>query len=250
LGVQSFQNELLNKIGRHHARQDIFQAVSLLKKAGIQNISIDLIFALPGQSLQNVLEDLDDFFALGIDHLSIYSLQIEENSVFGKQHLQPADEDLEAQMYETIVKVMKEHGYEHYEISSFARNHKYSKHNLAYWQDKTYAGIGYGACGRENGVRYDHVSSLKGYIANPLKKIIDESSKEDAPFEAIMMALRTRFGLDLKAWNQKYGLDFVEEYKDVLSKYLQNGLIIENDCLKADEAGMEILNTILVDFMR
>jgi oxygen-independent coproporphyrinogen-3 oxidase len=249
LGVQSFQNELLAKIGRHHTRQDIVQAVSLLKRAGIENISIDLIFALPGQSLQDVLEDLETFFALDIDHLSIYSLQIEDNSIFGKQHLQPADEDLEAQMYEAIVKTMQEHGYEHYEISSFARNQKYSKHNLAYWQDKDYAGIGYGACGREAGSRYGHCASLKTYIEHPLETIIDESSKDDAPFEAIMMALRTSFGLDIQAWNKKYGLDFLYEYKDVLDKYLENGLVIQEEHLRADEAGMEILNTILVDFM-
>lgn len=128
------------------------------------------MYALPEQSLEDIKKDLEIFLDLDIKHLSIYSLQIEENSIFGRQNLKPVDEDIEADMYELICRTMEKAGYLHYEISSFCKPGYHSKHNLAYWQDEDFIGLGCGASGKENNVRYDNTRSLKTYIesgANP-----------------------------------------------------------------------------------
>lgn len=249
LGVQTFNENLSRKIGRRHTREDIFKTIEALKKQGITNISIDLIYGLPGQSLEMVKEDLEVFLSLNLPHLSIYSLQIEEGTLFYKNKVQACDEDLEADMYEYIVKTLKQNGYEHYEISSFTKDRHYSKHNLAYWQDEDFLGFGYGASGRKEGMRYDHTKDLLQYINGDIEEKWIEDSKTDASFEAIMMALRTDFGLDINKWNLKYQSDFEKQYQNVLDSYIPEFLVIENNHLKTTEKGMEILNSILLDFM-
>ena len=249
IGVQSFQDRLLKKIGRPHNAKQALEAIDLCQKLGFDNLSIDLMYGLPDQSLDDVIQDLKIFFSLGVDHLSIYSLQIEENSIFGKQGILPGDEDLEADMFEEIVKLCKEHGFEHYEISSFTRNHRYSKHNLVYWTDQDFYGIGCGATGREKGILYENTKDINAYcIRGPMPSFLSET-KDERAFDAIMMSLRTQFGLDVSAWEKRYGINFFERYQKVLNHYLGTYLRWENKRLAPTEKGMEILNTILVDFL-
>lgn len=248
IGIQSFDDRILKKIGRKHDSKTAVQAIKLAKKTGFDNISADLIYGLPDQSMECLKKDIESFLQLDIPHISIYSLQIEEDSVFGKQHLKPIDEDLEADMFEYICFRLKNAGYTHYEISSFAKNNQFSKHNLAYWSDEDFLGIGWGASEKKDG-RFEHANSLKEYLKDPLCSIYVENSKEDAAFEAIMMSLRSVFGLDIEKWNEKYKRNFQEEYENVLKKYIPNYLKLEKNRLTATEKGMEILNTILVDFL-
>lgn len=248
LGVQTFNDQLLETINRKHRKEDIFYVIRLLKENGIDNISIDLMYALPKQSLDDVKKDLELFLDLDIKHLSIYSLQIEENSIFGRQNLRPIDEDLEADMYELICRTMEKAGYLHYEISSFCKPGYHSKHNLAYWQDEDFIGVGCGASGKENNIRYDNTRSLKTYIELGANPDICEETQKDKAFNAIMMALRTTFGLDVQKWNQRYGQDFVKKYQSILDKY-HDVLRLENGILYPNRKAMEILNTILVDFL-
>lgn len=246
LGVQTFSNTKLQAIGRTHSIKQVTDAISYFKKAGIHNISIDLIYALPNQTLEEVKEDLAHTFALDVKHLSIYSLQIEENSVFGKWHILLCDEDLEADMYETIVSACVEHGFEHYEISSFAKEKAYSLHNLHYWSDQDFYGIGCGASGKENGLLYENTKDMQIYLKEGPNPVYLE---EDNAFDAIMMALRTSFGLNVDQWQKKYQKDFHTSYQNVLRKYIPEYLVYEKPYLKPTPKGMEILNTILVDFL-
>lgn len=248
LGVQTFNDRLLEVINRKHRKEDIFQVIQLLKENGIDNISIDLMYALPEQSLKDVKKDLEIFLDLDIKHLSIYSLQIEENSIFGRQNLKPVDEDIEADMYELICRTMEKAGYLHYEISSFCKPGYHSRHNLAYWQDEDFIGLGCGASGKENNVRYDNTRSLKTYIESGANPYIYEETQKDKAFNAIMMALRTTFGLDIQKWNQRYDQDFIKKYQNILDKY-HDVLKLENGILYPSREAMEILNTILVDFL-
>lgn len=248
LGVQTFNDRLLEIINRKHRKEDIFQVIRLLKENGINNISIDLMYALPEQSLEDIKKDLEIFLDLDIKHLSIYSLQIEENSIFGRQNLKPVDEDIEADMYELICRTMEKAGYLHYEISSFCKPGYHSKHNLAYWQDEDFIGLGCGASGKENNVRYDNTRSLKTYIESGANPYIYEETQKDKAFNAIMMALRTTFGLDIQKWNQRYDQDFIKKYQSILDKY-HDVLKLENGILYPSREAMEILNTILVDFL-
>lgn len=237
IGVQSFHDDMLASIGRRHTADQARSAIGMLRAAGITNISIDLLYGLPGQSLEDVKEDVEQFLRLDLDHLSIYSLQIEENSAFGRKGIPPCDEDLEADMYEWICLRLKQAGYDHYEISSFARHGKYSRHNLTYWQDEDFMGLGPGAAGRQQGQRY--------HIDQNWEKVCDET---DGPFEAVMMGLRTRFGIDLVQYEKRYGFDLMNRYRDVIdrwSTFFRTG----NGRLYLTEQGREVLNTILLDFM-
>ncbi|MDY3035326.1 MAG: radical SAM family heme chaperone HemW [Absicoccus sp.] len=245
LGVQSFQPSILDTLGRKHTPEDIFQCIQYCRDHGIQNISIDLMYGLPKQTMADLQRDLDTFLRLDLPHLSIYSLQIEPHSIFGKQGIAPCDPDLEADMYEKIRQELTNAGYEQYEISSYCKNGMYSRHNLCYWDDSDFVGIGCGASGRIHGKRYDHNSSVQDYIQHGS---IREYVESDPPFEAIMMSLRTSFGLNVQAWNQKYHRDFEKEYQPVLKKYA-NDLKIQNGRCVCTPAGLEILNTILVDFL-
>ncbi|MBB5183180.1 radical SAM family heme chaperone HemW [Catenisphaera adipataccumulans] len=246
LGVQTFSDPLLKKIGRRHTADDARRAIRLLRQSGIENISIDLIYGLPGQMQTDVEQDLNEFLQLQLPHLSIYALQIEPNSVFGKQGIPPLAEETDADWYEMIVRTLKAVGYEHYEISSFCRPGMYSRHNLGYWNDDDFIGIGPGAAGREGHQRYLIERDLQRFIQVGETRCPEPT---DAPFEAIMMGLRTMFGVDIEKWNQTYQNDLEKTYQAVLQKYMPDFLTIENGHLIATEAGMEQLNSILVDFL-
>lgn len=245
VGVQSFDDGSLKQMNRHHTAQQAIAVIDEARQAGFDNISADLIYALPWQSLSDLQKDLDCFLQLHLPHLSIYSLQIEENSVFGKSGLELADEDLEADGYELICRTLKAHGYRHYEISSFAKEGYPSRHNLAYWSDAFYFGFGYGAAGYDEGGFYHHEGSLHDYIQSGCRKVYD--SDLDPAFTAIMMGLRTCYGLNIDAWQKRYQRS-IHDFDSVLQAYCSE-LSIQNGYLQVNERGMEILNTILVDFL-
>ncbi|MBQ0066014.1 MAG: radical SAM family heme chaperone HemW [Firmicutes bacterium] len=249
LGVQTFKEDLLTSIGRKHTNKQVFDRIQQLKENKISNISIDLIYALPNQSMEDLKKDLDTFLTLNLPHLSIYSLQIEENSIFGKRGLEPVDEDLEADMYEYICERLKKAGYEHYEISSFCKPDKYSRHNLIYWSDEDFYGLGMGASGKENNVRYDNTRSLKMYLDQGASPVYIETTLEEKAYEAIMMGLRSTLGFDIRKWENRYKKSFKESYKDVLEKYVPEYLVLEKNTCKPTQKGMEMLNSILVDFL-
>lgn len=248
LGVQSFKDEILQVCNRRHTALQAISVIEKIKKSSIQTFSIDLIFGFPNQTMEDVKNDISMFLSLDIPHLSIYSLQIEENSVFGKKGIKLIDSDLEADMFEYITKTLEAAGYIHYEISSFCKPGHHSRHNLAYWQDQDFYGIGCGASGRLNGIRYDNTSSLKEYCSfGPCPTYISETLEERS-MDAIMMALRTRFGLNISSWNARYQLDFKTKYANVLNTY-RSYFEYGDDRIYLNDAGLEILNTILVDFM-
>lgn len=246
LGVQSFDDTFLQAIGRTHSSQDVFDSIQQFQKAGLDNLSVDLIYGLPKQTLEDVKNEIRTFLSLNLPHLSIYALQIEPGSVFGKTGMQPCEESLDASMYECIRQMMTDHGYEHYEISSYARDGMYSRHNRCYWDDSDFIGIGWGASGKEGNRRYDHVDTLSAYLQDE-RRVYDEQS--DAAFEAIMMSLRTSFGLDGDQWENKYHQNFKKVYEKQLETYVPEYLYWKDHHLICTEKGMEILNTILVDFL-
>lgn len=249
LGVQSFQDDILRRIGRHHTARQAITAIETIRQAGIQNLSIDLMYGLPGQRLEDLKEDVETFLSLNLEHCSIYSLQIEENSVFGKQGLTPIDAETEAEMYEWIVQRLTQAGYRHYEISSFAKEGYESQHNLVYWQDKDFYGFGCGASGRLHTDRYDNTNDLSSYIKDGPQPTWIQESLQEKGFNAIMMGLRTQFGVDLTRWQESYQHSLLEEYQAVIQKYEGEYLVVEKDALRCTSKGFEILNTILVDFL-
>ena len=248
LGVQTFNDALLKSIGRKHTVEDVNSCIHALKENGFSNISVDLIYGLPNQSLEDVKKDVQCFLSLDLPHLSIYSLQIEENSVFGQKRIEACDSDLEADMYEEICSLLNQNGYVHYEISSFCKEGMVSRHNLSYWSDQDFVGIGCGASGKENNVRYDHTRNIKEYISNPFYRDYVETSDSDKEFEAIMMSFRSIFGLDVVSFNKKYNVDFYKKYQNSIEKN-KGYLNLDGKRVSVNEKGMELLNSILLDFM-
>lgn len=247
IGLQSFDDSTLQKMGRRHTAEQGIEAVGLLRKAGFENISADLIVACPWQTEEDIRADLRQLAALSLPHVSVYTLILEENSAFGKTGLEPLDEETEAEAYELAVSLLKQAGYDHYEISSFARDGRYSRHNLAYWQDQPYYAIGYGAAGREeNGKTYHHEGTLQNYLENGYQYCEDED--QDPAFNALMMGLRTRFGIRVSDWNTRYGKDLLADYAAVWKKY-EAFLQVENGFLFLNEAGREILDSVLLDLL-
>lgn len=251
LGVQSFNDELVKRIERHHDQGRINQVLELIHAVGIHNISIDLMYGLPGQSLKLLAEDVDKAASDSrISHISIYSLTIEEHSKFGLQGIEPCDNELEGLMYELICNTLPKYGYEHYEISNFAKSGFESKHNQMYWQYEDYAGIGCGASGKENHIRYDRPFQLLDYLRNEEKCELIRLNKKDEMFEMIMMGLRMKKGIELKRFEELFNCSLLDVYASAVHDNINCGWLILNDGrLFPSDQGMTFLNDVLLPFM-
>lgn len=251
LGVQSLQPELLKMIKRNHNREDILRCIKELHSAGIDNISIDLIYGLPNQTMQMWKDDLKDIVEhFDIQHISLYALTIEEHSEFGRLHIKNIDEDIEADMYEYAVAYLKQNGFEHYEISNFAKAGKYSKHNMAYWDYDDFIGMGMGASGKQQHQHYDNTKNMQTYFEKGAAPTIIKLNKSDEIFENIMMSLRTKKGLNIHQFEKRYEISFLKQYHKELKPLLDQHLLEHSDgYIHATEQGMEILNEILLKFL-
>ena len=234
---------------RFHSEKDITDALDLFNKYAFDNVSIDLMYALPHQSLESLNQSLDIMFKYRLEHFSIYALTIEENSKWGREKRQKIDEDLEADMYEMICDKAKKAGYRHYEVSNFCLN-KVSQHNLHYWAYDDYLGCGPGAHSKIGFKRYENTRNLQEYVSNPLNKNIIDLNQEELAFESMMMGLRVDTGIDLKHYKDKIGFDPLSHYQEAIDKHIKNGLLVlEDNHLRANDKGRELLHDILVDFM-
>jgi putative oxygen-independent coproporphyrinogen III oxidase len=231
LGVQTFNDELLMKIGRAHRIKDVFTSIENIKKVGFTNISIDLIFSLPGQTIADFKDTLIKAFSLDIPHYSGYSLIIEPKTVFynlmRKGKLPTPGEDAEASMYELLMEEMNKHGFRQYEISNFAKPGFESQHNLTYWNNNSYYGFGAGAHSYVFGSRRSNIGPLKGYIGSIEKgnlPLFEEHivSKEEQMEEEMFLGLRKTEGVSISDFRQKFGKDplklFEKELNDLVHK--------------------------------
>jgi putative oxygen-independent coproporphyrinogen III oxidase len=231
LGVQTFNDELLKSIGRVHRAKDVYQTVDNAKSIGFENISIDLIFSLPTQTITDFKESMTEAFTLDIQHYSAYSLIIEPKTVFynllQKGKLPTPGEDTEAAMYELLMEEMEQHGYSQYEISNFSKPGYESKHNLTYWNNDYYYGFGAGAHSYVNGWRRSNAGPLKKYmeqIADGNLPIFQEhkTSKAEQIEEEMFLGLRKTAGVSIAHFIDKFGIDprqlFEKELGDLIAK--------------------------------
>lgn len=246
IGIQSFSDKRLASLGRPHTAKEAKEAFWRARKAGFENISVDLMYGFFDQSLEELDQDLEAFLALGAEHLSIYSLILEPNTLLSKRKTPEIEESLGALLYEHIEHRLEAAGYEHYEVSSYAKEHHYGLHNTLIWLDGLYYGFGYGAIGRNEKGLHRFEGSLRQYATGQGTRLYEEDA--NPWFDALMTGLRTRFGVDLDAWQARYGFNFFQKYQSVLEKYCHL-LHIENGRLFVNGQGMEILDTILVDFL-
>ena len=247
MGIQSFQDHLLQLIGRRHTAAEAIQAVKHAQAAGFDNISIDLMYALPDQTMQMWQEDIAQALALGVQHISSYGLIYEDGTVLTTllEHgiIDAVDEDTEMQMYDYLVGELIANGFLHYEVSNFALKNRHSRHNSSYWNDTPYIGLGAGAHSYDGHQRQWNISDLDTYIeramARNLQPEIETLTPEQRHTERIMLGLRTCQGVPT---------DLINLGK--AQPYIQQGLLMENgNRIVATTQGYHILNRIIEDLI-
>ncbi|MDQ0269512.1 radical SAM family heme chaperone HemW [Cytobacillus purgationiresistens] len=259
-GVQTFNDELLKRIGRVHRAKDVFQSIEAAKNAGFENISIDLIYSLPGQTLADFKETLATSFTLDIQHYSGYSLIIEPKTVFynlmRKGKLPTPGEDAEAAMYETLMDEMEKQGFEQYEISNFAKPGFESKHNLTYWDNEWYYGFGAGAHGYVNGYRRSNYGPLKKYM-DPLKEgklpIIEEQkpTKAEQMEEEMFLGLRKIKGVSISRFEEKFSANPMQYFGEEIQTHIEKQLLqLDGDAIKLTRKGYLLGNEVFQSFIK
>lgn len=250
VGVQSFDQKLLKEMNRQHSLSEVRKTFDLLHEAGIANISIDLIYGFRRQGIQDVIRDLEQALKLGVTHISIYELELHENSVFAKKGYPEVDDELSCQIYTAIIRFLKDNGFEHYEVSNFAKPDHQSSHNKAYWHYDNYYGAGIGASGKLDNYRYTNTLKFSEYLKGNYRGEELELSRKDVEFEAIMMGLRLLEGLNIENFNSRYGCDLLAEYQKAVEKNVrQRKMTVEDNSIRLTEKGLLMLNDVLVDFM-
>lgn len=237
-GVQTFEDDLLKKIGRVHQKKDVLTSFERARAVGFDNISLDLMFGLPHQEKHHVMNSLETAFSLGAEHYSVYSLIVEPKTVFynlmqkGKLHLPP--QEREAEMYELVMDEMERHGLKQYEISNYAKPGFESQHNLTYWSNEDYFGFGAGAHGYVDGVRNVNAGPVKHYL-----ELIDQTgfpykethqvTKAEQIEEEMFLGLRKIEGVKSADFQAKYGTAPEALFPNVLEELEEKGLIVKDD---------------------
>ncbi|HFQ5739636.1 TPA: radical SAM family heme chaperone HemW [Streptococcus agalactiae] len=258
LGVQIFNDKHLKRIGRSHNEVQIYSTIDALKTAGFQNISIDLIYALPGQTMDDVRSNVAKALSLNIPHLSLYSLILEHHTVFmnkmrrGKLHL--PTEDLEAEMFEYIISEMERNGFEHYEISNFTKPGFESRHNLMYWDNVEYYGVGAGASGYLDGIRYRNRGPIQHYLKGVSEgnaRLSEEVlSKNEMMEEELFLGLRKKKGVSIGKFEQKFGTSFEKRYGQIVQELQSDGLLKENNgFIQMTKKGLFLGDTVAEKFI-
>lgn len=234
-GIQSFQPELLALLRRGHTKEDALAAVPLAREAGFKNVSIDFIYGLPKQTMKDLEESLNYATTLGVDHVSIYGLQLEEGTLLKREvdakRITLPDEDTVEAMYDYVIEGLQSRGFERYEISNFAKHGAYSRHNTRYWQYVDYLGFGSGAHSFYGGVRRFNKAYVVPYIQDlmagtlpveDMEIIDDHRHREDYTF----LALRTKWGIDEGDFEARFGESLTSIYGEVLTSLMAKQLLI------------------------
>jgi oxygen-independent coproporphyrinogen-3 oxidase len=238
IGAQSFEAAELHVLGRQHSADDVAETVRRARAGGFNNVNIDLMFGVPGQTEASWERSLDAAIGLGVEHVSTYGLTIEEGTPYARwQAREPAafaDDEREAGMFALAIEKLTRAGFEHYEISNFARPGFRCEHNANYWRNGAYLGLGVGAASYLEGVRSTHSRDRAAYEAAALAgEAIPGDSEElmgDARTgEAVMLALRTCEGVDAGTFRERYGVDVFTHYAPVIAEYAAAGLLVADE---------------------
>lgn len=231
MGVQSMNEKMLKLMGRRHSVEQVKNAVAYLREAGVKNISLDFIYGLPMLENYDFERDLEEFLKLDVEHCSAYSLSYEEGSRFTKMvkegKLKPIEDDVVAEQYEILTAKMRERGFEHYEISNYAREGKRSKHNSSYWNKTPYYGFGPGASSYDGKMRTTNVMDVKKYIRSggEEKNLVEKLTTLDEYEEAVMLRLRTIEGVSVEELPEEYRKGFIEKAR----VEMKNGNLAEKE---------------------
>lgn len=247
IGVQTFKQEALQSLNRHHNHQQIIATIAEAKGQGFKHINVDLIYDLPKVSDADLQEDLVRFLALDVDHIATYALTIHPNTVFGIQKVQPVTDEISRKHYEMIYQTLTAHGYERYEVSNFARHQAYAQHNLTYWRNQPYVGIGLGASGYIDGVRYTNTKNMTKYLQGKRRDVEEVIDAKMHQFEFIMLNFRLKDGFALEEFEALYDQSFHNAYAKSLPPLIEKGLIVvEHNRAKLSFEGMLLLDYVVI----
>jgi len=250
IGIQSTNNERLEEIGRHHTFEEAKAVVELARKMGFNNINVDLMYGFPGQTLQDVQEDLQKIIALNTEHVSIYSLIVSPGTMFFNKNINEQSQDDSRVFYDEILKTMREHGYKRYEISNFSKPGFESKHNLVYWHNEEYYGCGLGASGYLGDIRYTNTKNLnqycKGEYIGEKEEITTTMNKE----YFLLTHLRLEEGFSLDEYKTIFGEDFIEVNKCKIDQLIHQKLAcINHGYFRFSDAGLMVMDRLILDLI-
>jgi oxygen-independent coproporphyrinogen-3 oxidase len=259
IGVQSFDPDELKRLERVHSVEEVYLTVQRAREAKFENLSLDLMFGLPGQTVERWRDNLQKAINLEPDHISAYNLTIEPDTVFYKQQSQgqlimPAD-DFQRELFEITIDTLTGAGYEHYEISNYAKPAKQSRHNLNYWVDGEYIGLGAGASSFFNGDRTKNTNLPARYIAQIDKSKTALESRETPDRrqrmgEAVMLGLRLRSGFQLAAFEQQFGISFHNAFGETVERMEKMELLeISNGRVSLSRQGLFLADSVIIEFI-
>ena len=247
MGIESTNDNLLKYLNRKHDFNMVKDKVNLIKKY-FNNINVDLIYAIPNETMEELKNDLDNIMKLDINHISTYSLIINDNTELGINKTNYINSDLDREMYDYICVYLKKHGFNHYEISNFSKSNYESKHNLVYWHNEHYYGFGLGASGYINNIRYDNTKSLSNYIKGNYILNNESLDKESIMSYHLILGFRLINGINKKDFYDKYNTHLIDMYniRDLINK---GYLIDDGDNIKIKYDMIYVENKILENFI-
>lgn len=257
MGVQAWQNRLLKELGRIHTIESFQENYKAVRKAGFANVNTDLMFALPGQTMEDWQETVKNIAALEPEHISAYSLILEEGTPFfdryEKGELEPAAEELDREMYHWAVEYLAEMGYEQYEISNFAKAGGQSRHNRIYWQAEEYLGLGLGAHSYMEGERFHNTYDLREYIEGEgflWKEDAEGIAAEDALAEFMFLGLRLTEGVSFGRFRERFGQGMKNIYGSQIEELVKEGLLEEDERgIRLTKKGVDVSNYVFEKFL-
>ncbi len=245
LGVQSLNNDLLIVLGRKHCRLDVLNKIKLTKRY-IKNINVDLIYGYKELSLEKLKKEIKDYLNLNVNHISTYSLEIHKCTKFYNDKRKDLDTSIVREQFDLIYSSLTNHGYNRYEISNFAKEGYESKHNITYWKDNEYYGIGLGAASYKNKVRYKNTLNIFNYLSGKYQMEKEKISLEDDKKYYLMLNLRLSDGIKLKEYKKRFNIDLLDEKREAINKLIKRKLLlIKNDYLLTTYEGSMLLDIIL-----
>ncbi len=255
IGLQSTNDNLLKEIGRIHNYQAFLEAYQLVQETGFENINIDIMIGLPNQTIQDIKKTLEEIKKLNPNHVSVYSLIVEENTkmdqLIATGELQLPDEELERQMYWYVKNTLELNGYKHYEISNFAKEGKQSKHNTNCWEQKEYIGLGVAAHSYLNGVRYSNASFTETGDWNFKDKTVQErQSLEVQKKEYMLLGLRKIEGVSIQKFKEKFVENPIFLFREEIEKLVQEELLlVDGDWIRLTTKGLDLANLVWEEFV-
>lgn len=254
IGLQETHNELLKSIGRIHTYEEFIKTYKLARKIGFNNINVDLMIALPNQTIQDIKENLEKIIKLNPEHISVYSLILEEGTPFYNKYnenkIKLPDEELERNMYWYVKNTLENNGYMHYEISNFSKKGFESKHNMNCWNQEEYLGFGVAAHSYNNRIRYSNTNSIEEYIKGSNKIIHEEQTLEDMQKEYMLLGLRKIEGINIQKFKNKFAQNPIFIFKEQLNKLVDEELIIvDGNEIKLTNKGLDLANIVWEEFV-